>query len=54
MACIANVDVPEIEVTPKMIEAGVEAFLCHDGKVDSEEETVKEIFRVMYRLIPPR
>ncbi len=41
-------------ITPEMIEAGVEAFLCHDGRFDSEGKTVEEIFRVMYRLIPPR
>ncbi len=44
----------EIEATPEMIEAGVEAFLCHDGRFDSEGETAEEIFRVMYRLIPMR
>lgn len=35
------------EVTPEMIEAGVEEFLSYDSRVDRIEDTVAEIFRQM-------
>ena len=37
----------EIEVTPEMVEAGVEVFCAFDRRFDSEDDVVKEIFRVM-------
>ena len=43
----ANADVTEIEVTPEMIEAGVEALVGYDPRFDLEEDAVKKIFLAM-------
>lgn len=40
---IANVDVPEIEVTPGMIEAGVDQLLEYSVNFDDPAEVVKRV-----------
>ena len=43
-----NTNAPEqIEITPEMIEAGLEAFCSHDDRFHSEEETVALIYLAM-------
>ncbi len=43
----ANVDGPEIEVTPEMIEAGAEVFCEYDCRFEGPEHVVVEIFEAM-------
>ena len=53
MSCIANANVAEIEVTPEMIEAGLEVLGWFDPAEDAGEkrrEIVSEIYEVMARL----
>lgn len=40
-------DVPEFEVTPEMIEAGVSVLCAVDTTFESEAEWVKRIYRAM-------
>jgi hypothetical protein len=40
-------DAPEIEITPAMIEAGVEAFCAFDRFYDTRAEIVAGVFRAM-------
>ena len=47
---IANADISEIEITPDMIEVGVEVFCGHDRRFVAEEETVIQIFKSMIEL----
>ena len=49
----ANVDVSEIEVTPEMIEAGVDALCIHDLEIcpDSEEEIRSAVLAVLRSVI---
>lgn len=49
MEDIANVDIPEVKVTPEMIEAGVQIFSAFDRRFDGEEETVVAIYQEMRR-----
>ena len=49
---IVNADISEIEVTPKMIEAGVMSLLDYDPDFSNEEDTAVEIFKAMLRLSP--
>ena len=37
----------EIEVTPKMIDAGVYVLACMDRRVEENEEVVEDIYRAM-------
>jgi hypothetical protein len=39
--------IPEIEITPDMIAAGVTAFLDFDGRFESEADAVADIYRAM-------
>ena len=39
----------EIEITPEMIEAGLEEFGTYDSRFDVEEDVVKRIFLAMLR-----
>ena len=47
MGDIANVDVPEIEVTPEMIEAVLDAWADYDCRFDSKEDALRQIFIAM-------
>lgn len=50
---IANAEFPEIEITPEMIEAGVEVLEWFDPAEDAGEkrcEIVSEIYEAMARL----
>lgn len=38
---------PEIEITPAMIAAGVDAYLDCDREFDPPEQVVMEVFRAM-------
>ena len=40
---IASVDVPEIEVTPEMIEAGVDQLLAYSINFDDPSEVVRRV-----------
>ncbi len=44
---IANADVSEIEITPEMIEAGVDVLGMYRPSEDDTVEWVKEIYRAM-------
>ncbi len=44
MENIANVDDPEIEVTPEMIEAGIGILLRYHREHSDEADVVREIF----------
>ena len=46
---IANATVPEIEVTPEMIEAGCREFVGFDSQLDVPEDVVREIYSAMSR-----
>lgn len=48
MGDTANVDVPEIEITPKMIKVGTEEFYCRYDPEPTYEEVV-EIVEAIYR-----
>lgn len=39
----------KIEVTPKMIEAGVKVFCSYDSRFDEKEDIVSEMFLSMVR-----
>jgi hypothetical protein len=41
-----------IEITPKMIEAGVSAFLDYDPRFELREDAVEAIFRAMIAISP--
>jgi hypothetical protein len=43
----AKAGAPEVEITPAMIEAGVDCFYSHDPRIDSIEEILPSIFRAM-------
>lgn len=50
MEDIANVDIPEVKVTPEMIEAGVAVYPAFDSRYESRyNEAVVEIFEAMWR-----
>ncbi len=52
MSRIANATIPEIEVTPEMIEAGVlPLYHYHPETGVDDEETVIRIFRAMYQVL---
>ncbi len=40
---IANADTPEIEITPEMIEAGVDQLLDYSIKFDDPSEVVRQV-----------
>ena len=42
----------ETEITPEMIEAGVEEFVSYDSRVEMPEDCVAEIFRKMVNSAP--
>ena len=44
---IANTDVPEIEVTPEMIEAGTLAFVAYDYRFEPAEAAAVKVFQAM-------
>lgn len=49
-------DVPaieEIEITPEMIEAGMEIFLDYDPRFERPKTLVQDIYRAMF-LVAPR
>ena len=53
MSSVANVDVPEIEITPEMIEAGVDALTRHYiFEFDPSEirAAIKDAFATMLRI----
>ena len=47
MEDIANVDVPEIEITPEMIEAGALAFSAYDSRFEPIEVAALRVFQSM-------
>lgn len=40
---------PEIEVTPAMIDAGIDAYLAADREFDQPDKVVIEVFQAMTR-----
>lgn len=44
---IANAEVPEVEITPEMIEAGVEAWSGYDECFESAGEMILRVYRAM-------
>ena len=44
---IANVDVSAIEITPAMIEAGVEAWSEYDERFEGADEMIERVYRAM-------
>ena len=42
----------EVEITPEMIEAGMQAYACGDVRYDTLEEIVSQIFKSMYGARP--
>ena len=40
-------EVPEVEVTPEMIEAGLEEFTAYDDRFDRKEDEVRRIYEAM-------
>ena len=50
MEDIVSVDVPEIEVTPEMIEVGVEELYCHDI-MEPTDEAMKKAVSAVYRVM---
>ena len=46
---VANVAVPEFEITPEMIDAGTGAFCEYDPIMWTDDEIVEEIFTAMIR-----
>ena len=49
---IANVDVSEIEVTPKMMEVGAAELAAYDPRFDSQEDAARGVFLAMVGAIP--
>jgi hypothetical protein len=45
MSRIANADAPEIEITPEVIERGVELLASYDPDHESDEEFVERFLR---------
>ncbi len=41
---------PDVEITPEMIEAGIEVFSNYSDRFDSGDELVKNIYRAMARV----
>ena len=39
----------EIEITPEMIEAGVDVYLSYDSRDSAEADLARDIFRAMWR-----
>jgi hypothetical protein len=39
----------EIEITPEMIEAGLDEFVAYDDRFHFEEDAVRRIFRAMIK-----
>mgnify|MGYP000265305677 CR=1 FL=1 len=42
----------EVEVTPEMIEAGAEALVWRDSRVEGVEEVAERVFRAMWAVSP--
>ena len=53
LKAIANVDDPEIEVTPEMIEAGVLAMSKYDCRFEPPDVAVFRIFRSILEMASP-
>ena len=47
MEDIASVDVPEIEVTPEMIDAGLDVIAGFSTREDSYDDVVRDVFVAM-------
>ena len=50
---IANVDTPETDITPEMIEAGVLKLYEYDPSFSNERDIVAEIFMLMLEARSP-
>lgn len=48
MQDIADIAVPEIEITPEMLKAGIKAFMDYDSRFEQESDAVIEIFEAMW------
>lgn len=53
MESIANVDVYEIEITPEMVERGVDLLVSYDPRFESEEDFTRR-FLVALRCTPSK
>jgi len=51
---IANVDLPEIEITAEVIEAGVLAFSSYDCRFEPCEAAVVRVFRSILETASPK
>lgn len=51
---IANATVPEIEITPEMIEAGTLELAGFNQDFESDEDAVCRIYRAMVAVSPSR
>ena len=45
---------PEVEITPEMIDAGADVLGCFDWELDNTRQTVREIFIAMSRVCSER